>query len=75
MIKWFKALIIGIIIWYVITIFYGFVIGLFDLEELNFFKTNSYLHNFILYPLGIWLGFKITKTSFWGPVMKDKDRS
>lgn len=48
--------------------------GMLNLSELSFFKSNSYLHNFILYPIGIWLGFKITKTSFLGPIMNNKKK-
>jgi len=66
MIKWIKVFILGLIFWFILTFIYGFVIGIFNLGELSFFKSNSYLHNFILYPIGIWLGFKITKTSFLG---------
>jgi hypothetical protein len=66
MIKWIKAFIIGVIIWIILTFIYGFIMGMLNLSELSFFRSNSYLHNFILYPIGIWLGFKITKTSFLG---------
>ena len=73
MIKWFKAFILGIIIWYVLTIVYGTFVGVLDLNELSFFNSNSNLHNFILYPFAVWLSFKITKTSFWGN-SKDKEK-
>ena len=73
MIKWFKAFILGIIIWYVLTIVYGTFVGVLDLDELSFFNSNSNLHNFILYPFAVWLSFKITKTSFWGN-SKDKEK-
>ena len=73
MIKWFKAFILGIIIWYVLTIVYGTFVGVLDLDELSFFNSNSNLHNFILYPFAVWLSFKITKTSFWGN-SKDKKK-
>jgi hypothetical protein len=66
MIKWIKAFIIGVIIWIILTFIFGFIMGMLNLSELSFFRSNSYLHNFILYPIGIWLGFKITKTSFLG---------
>ena len=74
MIKWVKALVLGIIIWYLLSIIYGFVIGILDLDELDFFSTNSYYHNFIFYPVGIWLGFKITKTSYWRPIIDNKNK-
>jgi hypothetical protein len=71
MIKWIKAFIIGVIIWIILTFIYGFIMGVLNLSELSFFRSNSYIHNFILYPIGIWLGFKITKTSFLGTKNKD----
>ena len=74
MIKWFKAFILGIIIWYVLTFVYGTFVGVLNLNELSFFNSNSNLHNFILYPFAVWLSFKITKTSFWGN-SKDKEEN
>ena len=75
MIKWLKAFIAGVFIWYVLTIIYGTIVGMFALKNLQFFNSNSNLHNFILYPLGMWLGFKINKTSFWGTLIKKKETS
>lgn len=75
MIKWLKAFIAGVFIWYVLTIIYGTIVGMFELKNLQFFNSNSNLHNFILYPLGMWLGFKINKTSFWGTLIKKKETS
>ena len=65
MIKWIRAFVLGVIFWYVLTVFLGFIIGLL-FKDLSFFKSNSNLMNFILFPVGMWLGFKITKTSFLG---------
>jgi hypothetical protein len=65
MIKWIRAFVLGVIFWYVLTVFLGFIIGLL-FKDLSFFKSNSNLMNFILFPVGMWLGFKITKTSFFG---------
>ena len=62
--KWIKAFIIGNLIWFGLTVFYGFIIGIFNLNETAFFSSSSFFHNFILYPAGIWIGFKITKTPF-----------
>jgi hypothetical protein len=73
MIKWIKAFIIGVIIWIILTFIYGFIMGMLNLSELSFFRSNSYIHNFILYPIGIWLGFKITKTSFLGTKNDEKN--
>lgn len=65
MIKWIRAFVLGVSFWYILTVILGFTIGpLF--KDLNFFKSNSNLMNFILLPVGMWLGFKITKTSFLG---------
>jgi len=65
MIKWIRAFVLGVIFWYVLAVFLGFIIGLL-FKDLSFFKSNSNLMNFILFPVGMWLGFKITKTSFFG---------
>ena len=62
--KWIKAFIIGNLIWFGLTVFYGFIVGIFNLNETAFFSSSSFFHNFILYPAGIWIGFKITKTPF-----------
>jgi len=66
MIKWIKAFALGVVIWLLLTIVYGFIIGILDLDKTEFFLNNSLLNNFILFPVGIWLGFKITKTPFIG---------
>jgi len=65
MIKSLKAFALGVIFWYLLTILLGFIIALL-FKDLIFFKSNSNLMNFILFPVGMWLGFKITKTSFLG---------
>lgn len=64
MIKWFKAFVLGIIFWYILTVILGSIVGLL-FKDLIFFKSNSNLMNFILFPVGILLGFKISKTSFF----------
>ncbi len=74
MIRWIKAFILGIIIWYILTIVYGTLVGALDLNELSFFNSKSNFHNFILYPIAVWLSFKFTKTSFWGN-SKDKEKN
>jgi hypothetical protein len=70
MIKSLKALLLGVIFWYLLTILLGFIIALL-FKDIIFFKSNSNLMNFILFPVGMWLGFKITKTSFLGPQTND----
>jgi len=65
-IKWIKAFVIGIVIWFLLTIVYGFIVGILDLDQTEFFLKNSLLNNFILLPVGIWLGFRLTKTAFFG---------
>jgi hypothetical protein len=61
MIKWIKAFALGVILWFVLTFIYGFIIGILDLNNTEFFSNNSLLNNFILLPVGIWSGYKIIK--------------
>ena len=61
MIKWIKTLALGVVIWFFLTIVYGFIVGILDLDKTEFFLNNSLLNNFILLPVGIWLGYKIIK--------------
>ena len=66
--RWIVAMILGVIFWYLITFLFGFIVSFTSLKDLNFFKdpSNSNFINFFWYPLGVWLAFKITKTSFFG---------
>jgi len=66
--RWIGAMILGVIFWYLITFLFGFIVSFTSLKDLNFFKdpSNSNFINFFWYPLGVWLAFKITKTSFFG---------
>jgi hypothetical protein len=66
--RWIKAMILGVILWYALTFLFGFIIALTGLKNISFFKdpNNSNFLNFVWYPLGLWLAFKITKTSFFG---------
>jgi len=61
MIKWIKVLALGVVIWFFLTILYGFIVGILDLDKTEFYLNNSLLNNFILLPVGIWLSFKIIK--------------
>ena len=61
MIKWIKVFALGVVIWFLLTIIYGFIVEILDLDQIEFFLNNSLLNNFILLPVGIWLGFKIIK--------------
>ena len=61
--KWIKAFILGNIIWFLITFVYGLIVGFLNIEKTIFFD-DPFLNNFLFYPVGIWLGFKITKTPF-----------
>ena len=63
MIKWIKAIALGVVLWFLLTFLYGVIIGILDLDKTEFFLNNSLLNNFILFPVGIWLGFKIIKYS------------
>tara|TARA_R110000824_G_scaffold236350_3_gene425052 strand:+ start:1089 stop:1664 length:576 start_codon:yes stop_codon:yes gene_type:complete len=56
MIRWIKVFILGVIIWFLLTLLYGFTIAILDLNT-----AGSFENNFILLPVGIWLGYKIIK--------------
>ena len=56
MFKWIKVFILGVIIWFLLTLLYGFTIAILDLNT-----AGSFENNFILLPVGIWLGYKIIK--------------
>ena len=56
MIRWIKVFVLGVIIWFLLTFLYGFVIAIFNLDT-----AGSFENNFILLPVGIWLGYKIIK--------------
>ena len=61
--NWIKSFILGNIIWFLLTFLYGLIVGFLNIETTIFFD-DPFLNNFLLYPVGIWLGFKITKTPF-----------
>ena len=63
--KWFLSLILGTVIWFVLTFIFGFIIGTLGFGEVSIFKTYSNFFNLFLYPIGVWIGFKITKTPFF----------
>ena len=54
MLKLIKVFILGVIIWFLLTLLYGFTIAILDLNT-----TGSFENNLILLSVGIWLGFKI----------------
>ena len=56
MLKLIKVFILGVIIWFLLTLLYGFTIAILDLNT-----AGSFENNFILLPVGIWLGYKIIK--------------
>ena len=81
MIKWIKAFILGLIFWVILTIVYGFLVSILEFigtyilyfQLPSIFKSNySKFNNLILLPVGIWLSFKITKTSFLGTQKNNK---
>ena len=39
--------------------------GTLGFGEVSIFKSNSNFFNLFLYPVGVWIGFKITKTPFF----------
>ena len=61
MTRWIKIFALGVVIWFLMTIVYGFIVGTLELDKTGFFLRSSLLNNFILLPVGIWLGFKIIK--------------
>jgi len=60
-IRWIGAFILGVFLWYILTFILGFIQGLTGIH----LNMSSNFANFILLPIGIWLGFKITKTRFF----------
>ena len=63
--KWLFSLIVGIIIWYILTILLGLLIWKLGIKEYPIFTEYSNFWNLCLYPLGTYLGFKLCKTSFF----------
>tara|TARA_Y100000031_G_C8145531_1_gene349761 strand:- start:51 stop:326 length:276 start_codon:yes stop_codon:yes gene_type:complete len=70
--KWVLSFLLGCALWYILTIIFGFIIGFMGLGYLDHFKENSFFYNIFLYPIGIWLGFKITKTPFFPTKKKEE---
>ena len=63
--RWVLTLILGAFFWYILTFLLGFVAAKLDLSNSSIFKNYSNIFNFLLYPLGVWIAFKITKTPFF----------
>jgi hypothetical protein len=61
--RWIGAFILGNVLWFVLTFIAGV---LFSVIGLEYQSSWSNYYNLILYPLGLWLGFKFTKTPFLG---------
>ena len=61
---WIGSFLFGCALWYILTFLFGSMISLMGLGSLDHFKEYSFIYNILLYPIGIWLGFKITKTPF-----------
>ena len=61
--RWIGSMILGIVLWYVLTHILGFVMGI---EGLDYSMKYSIYYKLMLYPVGVWLAFKMTKTPFWG---------
>jgi hypothetical protein len=69
--RWIGSMILGIVLWYVLTLILGFVMGLvmglvMGFERLDHVMKYSIYYKLMLYPVGVWLAFKMTKTPFWG---------
>ena len=72
--KWILSFLLGILLWYLITFVFGVFIGMTGLIKLPIFYENigSNFYNLFLYPVGMWLGFKLTGTPFFGTLKKAK---
>ena len=69
--RWIGSFILGTVLWYVLTLILGFVMGfVMGIEGLNHSMKYSIYYNLMLYPVGVWLAFKMTKTPFWGNLPK-----
>jgi len=63
--RWLFALIVGIVIWYLITFLQGVIFGVIGISKHSIFTEYSNFWNLWLYPLGTYLGFKLCKTPFF----------
>ena len=72
--KWILSFLLGTLLWYLLTFALGIFIGMTGLIKLPIFYENigSNFYNLFLYPVGIWLGFKLTGTPFFGTLKKSK---
>ena len=70
--RWIGAFVLGNVLWFVITIVAGI---LFSFTGLEYLSSWSDFLNFAFYPLGLWLGFKVTKTPFLGSSGNSKEKS
>ena len=59
-------------LWFLLTFILGLIMGSMGLGALDHFKEYSFTYNIILYPIGMWLGFKITKTPFFPTKKKEE---
>jgi hypothetical protein len=69
--RWFGAFIIGNLLWIGITFVAGVI---FANTGFGYRSSWSDFYNFVFYPVGLWLGFKITKTSFLGASTSNKEQ-
>ena len=60
--RWIGSFILGTVLWYVLTLILGFVMGF---ESLDHAMKYSIYYELVLYPVGVWLAFKMTKTPFF----------
>tara|TARA_B110000444_G_C18413631_1_gene399167 strand:- start:332 stop:580 length:249 start_codon:yes stop_codon:yes gene_type:complete len=72
--KWILSFLLGVLLWYLLTFALGVFIGMTGLIKLPIFYENigSNFYNLFLYPVGMWLGFKLTGTPFFGTLKKAK---
>lgn len=70
--RWIRAFVIGNLLWLGLT----FIAGVLMVSVgFQYREDWSNYYNFGLYPLGLWLGFSLTKTPFWGSKIDNKSRN
>ena len=70
--RWIGAFVLGNVLWFVITVVAGI---LFSITGFEYLSSWSDFLNFAFYPLGLWIGFKITKTPFLGSSGDSEERT
>lgn len=69
--RWIGAFVLGNVLWFVITFVAGILLSVTGFEYLS---SWSDFYNLVFYPLGLWLGFKISKTPFLGSKLQSQEQ-